>query len=186
MDRSLLERWFDTTAFGIALGLSGAVVVPVLALGVLVTAIGGAFMIAEPSSLGLYQAVFGLLTVGGTLGFMGYLRAHQQDNDLRRYNMTATFVFLTSGVLAALSVGGIVLGTFVLSRDAREQDSLVALGALFTTANLVWAVAGIARMQRLSRRYAEKYGRVFETLPVILLFVAITLAVASAVATTTL
>ena len=47
MHRHLLERWYDTTAFGIALGLSGALVLPVLALGVLVTVIGASFMIAS-------------------------------------------------------------------------------------------------------------------------------------------
>ena len=109
MHRHLIERWFDTTAFGIALGLSGAVVLPVLALGVMVTVIGGSFMIAEPSAVELGHVVFALLAVGGALGFVGYVRAHFGIKDPCRHNVTATLLFLTAGVLAALSVAVVVL-----------------------------------------------------------------------------
>jgi hypothetical protein len=60
------------------------------------------------------------------------------------------------------------------------------LGALFAAANLVWAVAGIARIQRLLNRYAEKTGRAFDGLPVVLLFTAIALVIAAALKTLTL
>ena len=154
MDRSLLDRWTDTTVFGIALGLSGALVLPVLALGVLTTVIGGSVMMANPSAVELGQAAFALLAVGGTLGFVGYLRAHCGIKDPCRHNVTATLLFLTAGVLAALSVAGVVLVTAVeiWRRDARDGASFLVLGALFAAANLVWAFAGIARMQRLMDR----------------------------------
>ena len=192
MDRSLLDRWTDTTAFGIALGLSGALVLPVLALGVMVTAIGGSIMLAEPSALGLGQVVFALLAVGGALGFVGYLRAHFGIKDPRRHNVTATLLLLSAGVLAALSVaGGVLVWALIIAierwpRDFHDGTFLFLLGALFATANFVWAFAGIARMQRLMGRYEQRAGRAFDGVPVVLLFTAIALAIAAALKTITL
>ena len=60
------------------------------------------------------------------------------------------------------------------------------LGALFAGANLVWAFAGIARMQRLMGRYEERAGRAFDGLPVVLLFTAIALVIAATLKTITL
>ncbi|HEY3517247.1 MAG TPA: hypothetical protein VGL98_09405, partial [Gammaproteobacteria bacterium] len=183
---------YDTTAFGIALGLSGALVLPVLALGVLVTVIGGSFMIADPSAVEIGQVAFALLAIGGALGFVGYLRAHFGIKDPCRHNVTATLLFLTAGVLAALSVAGVVLVTTlgmameIWHRDFHDGTFLLVLGALFATANLIWAFAGIGRMQRLMRRYAERAGRAFDGLPVVLLFMAIALAIAAALKTITL
>jgi len=192
MHRHLIERWYDTTAFGIALGLSGAVVLPVLALGVMVTVIGGSIMISEPSAVELGQVVFALLAVGGALGFVGYLRAHFGIKDPCRHNVTATLLFLTAGVLAALSVaGGVLVWALVMAmerwpRDFHDGTFLFVFGALFATANLVWAFAGIARMQRLMSRYEERAGRAFESVPVVLLFTSIALAIAAALKTLTL
>jgi hypothetical protein len=192
MHRHLLERWYDTTAFGIALGLSGALVLPVLALGVLVTVIGGSFMIADPSAVGLGQLVFALLAAGGALGFVGYLRAHFGVKDPCRHNVTATLLLLTAGILAALSVASVVLVSALVMamelwpRDFRDGTSVFVLGALFATANLVWAFAGIARMQRLMRRYEERAGRAFDGLPVVFLFTAIALATAATLKAITL
>ena len=188
MHRHLIDRWYDTTAFGIALGLSGALVLPVLALGVLVTVIGGSFMIADPSAVEVGQVAFALLAVGGTLGFVGYLRAHFGIKDPCRHNVTATLLFLTAGILAALSVAGVVLVTAVemWQADTRDGASLLVLGALFSAANLVWAFAGIARMQRLMRRYEERAGRTFDGVPVVLLFTAIALVIAATLKTITL
>jgi hypothetical protein len=188
MHRHLLDRLYDTTAFGIALGLSGAIVLPVLALGVLTTVIGGSIMIAESSAVELGQVAFALLAVGGALGFVGYLRAHFGIKDPCRHNVTATLLFVTSGVLAALLVAGFVLvmAVEISQRDAKDGASFIVLGALFAAANLVWAVAGIARIQRLLNRYAEKTGRAFDGLPVVLLFTAIALVIAAALKTLTL
>ena len=57
---------------------------------------------------------------------------------------------------------------------------------LFAVANLVWATSGVAWMQRLPHRYAEDTGRAFDTLPAMLLFVAIALTAAAVLRTTTL
>lgn len=192
MHRHLIERWYDTTAFGIALGLSGAVVLPVLALGVIVTVIGGSIMLAEPSAVELGQVVFALLAVGGALGFVGYVHAHFGIKDPGRHNVTATLLCLTAGVLAALSVaGGVLVWALVMAiemwpHDLHDGTSVFVVGALFAAANLVWASAGIARMQRLMRRYEERAGRAFDGLPVVLLFTAIALAIAAALKTITL
>jgi len=192
MPRHPIDRWSDTTVFGIALGISGALVLPVLALGVMVTAIGGSVMIAEPSAVELWQVAFALLAVGGALGFVGYLRAHFGIKDPCRHNVTATLLFLTAGVLAALSVAGAVsVWALVVAierwpRDFHDGAAFLALGALFATANLVWAFAGIARMQRLTRRYEERAGRAFDGLPVVLLFTAIALVIAATLKTLTL
>jgi hypothetical protein len=191
MHRHLIDRWFDTTAFGIALGLSGAVVLPVLALGVMVTVIGGSFMIAEPSAVELEHVVFALLAVGGALGFVGYVRAHFGIKDPCRHNVTATLLFLAAGVLAALAVaGGVLVWALVMAmemwpRDFHDGTSFFVLGALFAMANIVWAFAGIARMQRLMRRYEERAGRAFDGLPVVLLFTAVALVIAATLKTIT-
>jgi len=192
MHRHLIDRWSDTTAFGIALGLSAALVLPVLALGVMVTAIGGSIMIAEVSAVELWQIAFALLAVGGALGFVGYLRAHFGIKDPCRHNVTATLLFLTAGVLAALSVAsGVLVWALVMAmarwpRDFHDGTFMFVLGALFAAANLIWAFAGVARMQRLMRRYEERAGRAFDGLPVVLLFTAIALAIAAALKTITL
>jgi len=192
MHTHLFDRWSDTTAFRIALVLSGVLVLPVLALGVMVTAIGGSITLAEPSAFGLGQVVFALLAVGGALGFVGYLRAHFGIKDPCRHNVTATLLFLTAGVLAALSVaGGVLVWALAIAmerwpRDFHDATFLFVLGALFAAANLVWAFAGIARMQRLMDRYAEKTGRAFDGLPIVLLFTAIALVIAATLKTLTL
>ena len=188
MHRHLIDRLYETTAFGIALGLSGALVLPVLALGVLVTVIGSNVMIAEPSAVQLWHVVFALLAVGGTLGFVGYVRAHRGVKDPCGHNVTATLAFLAAGVLAALSVAGVALVTAVeiWRRDTSAGASFLVLGALFAAASLVWALAGIARMQRLMDRYAENTGRAFDGLPVVLLFTAIALVIAATLKTITL
>jgi len=192
MHRHLIDRWSDATVFGIALGLSGALVLPVLALGVMVTAIGGSILIADPSAVELWQIVIALLAVGGALGFVGYLRAHFGLKDPCRHNVTATLLLLTAGVLAALSVASVVLVSALVvaierwPRDYHDGTFVFVLGALFATANLVWALAGIARMQRLMRRYEERAGRAFDGVPVVLLFTAIALAIAATLQTITL
>ena len=188
MRRHLIDSWSDTTAFGIALGLSGALVLPVLALGVLVTAIGGTVTLAQSLAVELWQIVIALLAVGGTLGFVGYLRAHWGIKDPCRHNVTATLLFLTAGVLAALSVAGVALVTTaeIWRRENSDGGFFLALGALFAAANLLWAFAGIARMQRLLDRYEEKSGRAFDGLSVVLLFTAIALVIAVTLKTITL
>jgi len=187
MHRHVIDRWTDATTFGVMLIFAGLAVVPVLAMGVLTTVIGGTVVLIERSPVELEQAVFALLSVGGALGFLGYLRARWGARDPRQHNITATLACLAAGVLAALSVAGFVLVTAVASwREPWGSAVWLVLGALFATANVVWALAGIGWMQRLARRYAEHTGRPFDGLPALLLLVAVALATTAALAATTL
>jgi hypothetical protein len=184
MDRPWLDRWTDTTLFRAALVLSSMAVVPVLGLGALVAVVGGAAIVAQQSTVDLEQALFGLVTIGGVLGFLGYARAHLAARRPLRHNVTFTLLCLAAGVVAALTVAGYaLLATFNGLSSPWSAREWLLLGAPFVGANVVWALAGIAWMQRLPRRYAESTGRVFDTLPVMLLLVAIALAIAAAVAT---
>ena len=187
MDRPLLDRWTDTTVFRAALLFSGMAVLPVLALGAFVTVIGGSAMLMQPSGVELEQALFGLLSIGGALGFVGYARAHFAARNAVRHNVTVTLLCLAAGVAAALAVACFVLfATLNGLRSPWDAREWLLLGTPFAAANVVWAVSGIAWMQRLPHRYAEKTGRAFDTLPVVLLFVAIVLAIAAALTMTTL
>ena len=187
MDRPLLDRWTDTAAFRCLLLLSALAVLPVLAAGVLTTVIGGAAMLYSRTAIELEQAVFGLLSLGGMLGFIGYLRAHLAKTDPERLSMTTTLMFLAAGVVTALVVVGFaVAGVLDVWRAPWNARPLVIGSALFAAANLTWAIGGAAWMQRLPRRYAEETGRVFDGLPVVLMLVAIALAISAALAATTL
>lgn len=186
MVRHAIDRWTDTTAFRCALLFAGLVVSPVLALGVLTTVAGGAFLLVEGQAVDLTAATFALLSAGGVLGFLGYVRAHFGAQNPGRHNVTATLVCLAAGVVTALVVVGFSL-TGVLDAWRPWRDGpWVAAPALFAVANLVCVVSGVAWMQRLPRRYAEKTGRAFDGLPVLLLLVAIALATAALLRTTAL
>ena len=188
MVRHAIDRWADTSVFRFALSLAALGVVPVLSVGLATTVIGGAKVFAygvprlEPEAVAVL-----LLSAGGVCGFVGYSRAHFGLKDPRRHNITATLVLLTAGVLAALSVAVIVVATVLGARlPYREAVNVLVFAALFAAANLLWAFAGIAWMQRLLHRYRETTGRAFDSLPVVLLFVAIALVTAAAVMTAAL
>jgi hypothetical protein len=182
-----IDRWADTILFRLVLLLAGLAVVPVLLMGVVATVIGSAAFVTEHRTVELAQAAFALLSAGGALGFLGYWRAHGGALRPHRHNVTTTLTCLAAGVVAALVVAGYtVAGALSGWREPWSDGPWVVLPALFAAANLVWALSGIAWMQRLSRRYAEKTGRAFDNLPVLLLWVAIALATAAALTTTTL
>jgi hypothetical protein len=187
MSRHMIERWTDTTLFRFVLFLSGVLVLPVLALGVVTTVIGGALLVIEPSAVEVEQVVFGLLSAGGVLGIVGYARAHLGVRNPDRHNVTATLLCLAAGIVTALAVAGYSLfGTLDGLRGPWTSTAWVSLATLFAAANVVWAVSGIAWMQRLPRRYAERTGAAFDGVPALLLFVAVTLAAAAVTITTTL
>jgi hypothetical protein len=187
MDRPLLDRWTDTTVFRAALLFSAIAVLPVLALGAIVTVIGGAAMLENRSTIELEQTLFGLVSVGGVLGFVGYVRAHWAARDPGSHNVTATVLCLGAGVAAALAVATYtVFGTLDGLMNPWSSAMWALPTTLFAVANLVWATSGVAWMQRLPHRYAEETGRAFEALPAMLLFVALALAIAATLKTITL
>jgi hypothetical protein len=185
MSRPLIDRWTDTRTFRFLLLLSALVALPVLAVGFLTTVIAGpVLLLIDRAPIDVEQAVFGLLSVGGAVGFLGYLRAHSGARTPDRHNVTATLLCLAAGVLTALAVAS--FGVVDSLRSPWTSEAWVALAALFAAANLMWAVSGIAWMQRLRRRYAEHTGHAFDGLPALLLFVAAALATAAATFTATL
>lgn len=187
MRRHTIDRWTDTTTFSCMLIVSSVVVLPALAIGVLITLIGGAELLADGLVVDIVQAGFAALSLGGVIGLIGYVRALLGARNPAHHNVTATLLCLAAGVFTALVVSGFALTPWILvwMEPWRRQAWGIAPG-LFAAANLVWAVAGVAWMQRLPRRYTEKTGRAFDGFPVVLLFVAMALATAAILNTTTL
>jgi hypothetical protein len=189
MERSLAERCADTTAFRVLLWLAACAVLPVLGVGILVTAIGGPALVIAPQRIELAQVVFGVLALGGGLGLVGYVRALLGVRAPARHNVAATLLFVAAGVLAALGVAAYVAAALVEVVQLGSWSDAVpwlGLGGLFIAANLIWVLAGVASLQSLLRRYAEATGRLFDKLPVVLLCVAIALATTAALVTVTL
>ena len=187
MERYRLERWTDTTVFRLLLFFSGCLVLPMLGIGVLTTVIGGAVVVMDDPAVDLEQAVFALLSIGGAVGLAGYLRAQRAGKEPTRHNLTATLIGLAVGVGTALAVAVFVAAEVIDGwRSPWGRNAWLGLAALFAAANVVWAVAGIAWMQRLPGRYAAKTGHAFDGLPVLLLLVAITLATTALLVATNL
>jgi hypothetical protein len=184
----LAERWTDTVIFRVLWCLAACAVLPVLGVGVLVTAISAPALVNAPQRIEAGQMAFGLLALGGALGLVGYVRALLGVRAPARHNVAATLLLLAAGILAALAVAGFVATValeVVQLRRWPDAAPWLGLGGLFVAANLIWVLAGIASMQRLLRRYAETTGQGFDSLPVVLLCVAIALATVAALATLT-
>ena len=186
MVRHAIDRWAGTSLFRVALMFAALGVLPVLFVGVGMTLVGGlkVFAYGWPGELEPEAIAVLLLSAGGACGFVGYLRAHSGLKKPRRHNVTATLLLLTAGVLAAIAVTGIVIATVLgAGLPYREAANVLVAAALFAAANLVWALSGIAWMQRLLHRYRETTGPAFDVLPVVLLFVALALATAAVITT---
>lgn len=188
MGKQSIDRWADTRAFRFALLFAGLAIGPVLAIGLAVTVIGGGAMLLDGTAPDLEQAVFGLLAIGGALGLFGYARAHAGAARPDRHNLTATLLLLRAGVVTALAVAAIaaLFWHLLVSRAQWQGPESAGVAACFVAANLVWAMSGIAWSQRLRRRYAEVAGHAFDSLPALLLSVALALATAAAVSTAAL
>ena len=104
------------------------------------------------------------------------------------HNVTATLLCLFAGVVTAFVVAGyVVFGTLDGLRDPWGAPAWIFVATtVFAAANVVWALAGFASMQRLTRTYAERTGRTFDSVPAIHLFVAIALLIAAILQTITL
>jgi hypothetical protein len=188
MHRSWPERWADTTAFRVLLSLAACAVLPVLGLGILVTAAVGSALVGAPQRIEAGQVAFGLLALGGALGMIGWVRALMGVRAPARHSVTATLLLLVAGTVTALAVAAAVAVMIVDAalRSGPDAAASLALGALFVAANLICVLAGVASMQRLLRRYAETTGRAFDSLPVVLLAIALVLATAAALTTAVL
>lgn len=185
MQRPLVDRCADTKAFRAVLLLASLVVLPVLVAGVVTAVIGaGVAVFSARSSVEPPLVVIAALSGGGLLGFVGYVRARMGVRALQHHNLTATLLCLAAGTVTALGLGGFA-GAWALQVWRAPWDSAgwVSLFATFGFANLVWAFSGLAWMQRLQGRYLESTGQRFDTLPALLLFVALALAAAAATIT---
>ena len=187
MRRHSIDRWTDTTTFGIVLIFSAVLLLPVLALGLVVSFVMLVVAVAEQTAE-LAGAVVVVLSAGGAVGMFGWLRAHHQVKRPTMHNVTATLLCLAVGIATALAVGAIVMVPTVEAALRSPWGSPAAAwpGVLFVAAHAVWALSGIAWVQRLSLRYAEHTGRPFDGIPIIVLLVAIALATAAALIATAL
>jgi hypothetical protein len=186
MDRHLVERWTDTTTFGVALVLAGTLALPVLALGVIVSVpmIGFALFEQTVEPLG---AVVVVLSAGGAIGVIGWVRALRGIRRPEGHNVTATLVCLVVGTATALAVGAFAATPMVGSlRESWGPATVTWPAGLVVAAHAVWVLAGIGWMQRLMRRHAEHTGRAFDGIPVVLLVVALTLALVAAALSVTI
>jgi hypothetical protein len=192
MDRHLIDRWTDTTTFGVALAFAVALALPVLALGIIVSVAMIGVAIFE-QRIGPFGPVVVVLSVGGVIGVVGWARARQGSSRPEGHNVTATLVCLVVGTATALAVGAFAATPMVGGLREPWGPAAVAWtaaaawpAALFVAAHAVWVLAGIGWMQRLMRRHAEHTGRAFDGIPVVLLFVAMGLGAAAALLTLTL
>jgi len=185
MRRQMIDRMADTTGFRILLLLSGLVVLPVLALGLLFSPIALVASIIEPDA---GSVAFLLSSTGGAIGIVGWLRARWGARTPERHNVGLTLALIAIGIATALAVGGFV--TYLLLTQFRYSwggsgPPLIALAA-FVVAHGVWIVSGIAWIERLTFSYAVRTGRIFDAIPITLLLVALGLALAVVLAAATL
>src|SRR5512138_2232947 len=105
MRRQLIDRMVDTTAFSFLLALSSLIVLPVLAVGVLVSPLILATSFLKP---GTSAIAFIMLSTGGAIGIVGWLRARWGARTPERHNVGLTLAFLAIGIATALAVGAFV------------------------------------------------------------------------------
>jgi hypothetical protein len=178
MDRAPIERWTDTDGFRIALGLSGVLVVPVLALGLAVSAVMLVVAVAEQTAE-FAGAVVVALSLGGVAGLLGVLRARYAVRSPGTNDVTATLVCLAIVTATALAAAVIVAYPSVSMLGTWSSPVRTWPGLLVVAAHVVWVLFGVGRMHAVSRRYAEGTGRAFDGIPATMLFIAIALAVAA-------
>jgi hypothetical protein len=164
----------DTVAFRILLVLSSFMVLPVLALGLIFSPL---FFMSLPDAGAL---AFFLLSIGGAVGMVGWLRARWGARTPDRHNVELTLVLLGIGIATALAVGGLVAyaATTAMWTPWRGSYPPLLVAIAFAIAHGVWIVSGIAWIERLMFSYAVRTGRTFDAIPFALLLVALGLALA--------
>jgi hypothetical protein len=169
-----IERLTAHGSFVFLLVLSAFVVAPLLLFGWLDVIVLATTIIAEgPTEFALMTALVG----AGTAGIVGLLAAGTHTGATAQGTIEATFVCLALGTGAALVMAG--FGAW-LSLAAFTGEGNAVAGAVLIAAHLTFIAAGIGAAQRVKRVYFEARGRPFDTLPVVLLIVAIGLALSAA------
>jgi len=181
MDKGLMERITDTGVFEVLFWLSGIVVLPVFALG----ALFAPFALPTGLSGQPFALAYFALTAGGAIGLTGWVRAHLAMRAPERHGISVTLFCLVVGIVTALVVaGGTVAATLADLRDGSDRAAWFrsGLSGAYAAAHVVWALGGVGRMERVARRYRERTGRAFDSIPFVFLLVAIGLALCVPVA----
>jgi hypothetical protein len=155
-----VERLTSTTFFVVLVVTSILVVSPFILMGFALSIA----MLASREAAGF--AVLGLAG-GGSAGLIGLMLGRTREERLRRGIIEAAIVLLTVGIVTALIVCGGVSAAFLREREAFP----FAAAVLVPHAVLILAACG--SMQRMQRRYAARMGQAFDTLPVLLLLLAL-------------
>jgi len=186
MRKHLIDRLTATAGFRFVHVIAALFIFPVLGLGVLLTPM---FLFMSDRSQGLPPEDVGMavLSMGGALGMVGWLRAILASRAPERHNITATLVCLALGAVTALAVCGYIASVTVEMLSASGPSTGLALWVLaFAAANVVWIFVGIGWIQRLTWLYAARTGKTFDGLPAVLLFMAVSLAIAATLVAATL
>lgn len=174
MSGRLFDRLTDSAGFTVLLVVSGTIVLPILFLGLVLLLPMLALRLivdgAEPEMLAVAS-----LPVGGAIGMVGWLRARSGSAWPERHNVIATLICLAIGGVTAAAVGGSVLVVALLDVGASGSPWPLA-AVIFSAANGILILSGIAAMRRLARRVAERTSEPVDAVPVLLLLVVLALA----------
>jgi hypothetical protein len=176
MSGHLVEHWSDTLAFRAALVVSGCIVLPLLFLGLFVS-LGMLVTAIAAQTANLPGAIVVVLSLGGGVGMFGWLRAHHEVKTPGVRDPLVTCVCLAIGTLTASAVAAIPLVVTFREFWGELEDVWPVL--LLGSAPAVWALSGVARLQKLLHAYAQGTGRAFDGMPAAMLVVAIVLAAAA-------
>lgn len=187
MGTHLIDRLTGTLGFRVLFVVSAVLVLPVLALGLFVTS-GFLMAMTTWQREALIEFLGPLsLSLGGAIGIIGWVFSLVAARNPERYNLPAILICLAVGVVTALAITTYSISQLIAELGSRYSSGLSAPAfGVFGIATTIWVLDGIGRMQVLFRRYRERTGHVFDGLPVLLLFVALTLATAATLTATTL
>jgi hypothetical protein len=107
----------------------------------------------------------------------GWLRAHHEVKAPDVRDPMVTFVCLAIGTVTASAVAAIPLVVTLSEFWGQLEEAWPVL--LLGSAPAVWALSGVAWMQKLLHAYEGRTGRVFDGMPAAMLIVSIVLVVAA-------
>jgi hypothetical protein len=150
-----LERVTDSTAFAVLFGMASVVLAPVVLLGLI--ALPG--VILSKTGMQLTDELALLLPYGGLIGYIGLFRARRPATSAVDHWVTLVCLGIGIATTATL-IGGLV-----------EVGDGFAAGAVVVLSLPI--IAALGRIARLRRLRAGIEGRVPDSLPLILLSIAL-------------
>jgi len=163
-----LERLTSSTAFRILFGFAVLLVAPVMLAGWVATPI----MLLLAASHDWVWAV--LPTAAGTVGIVGWIRAHRPLTGARSGTPELTMACLAIGIAAALVPSVFAAAAWI---DVTEPDEWAWVATAFAAAHVIVALRAIGWIQRLARDHATRTSQRFDAIPLVFLLVAVALAV---------